>query len=70
VQRVRELLAALDTVKVLSGLLPICSYCKWIRDDNDYWQQLEFYVSEHTNAQFSHGICPSCFDEAQKEMGF
>jgi DNA-binding response OmpR family regulator len=69
-QRVRELQSALDTVKVLSGLLPICSYCKRIRDDNDYWQQLECYVSEHTNAQFSHGICPSCFEEAEREMGF
>jgi sigma-B regulation protein RsbU (phosphoserine phosphatase) len=68
-QRVRELQAALDTVKVLAGLLPICSYCKRIRDDNDYWQQLESYVSEHTNAQFSHGICPACFDHAQRELG-
>jgi sigma-B regulation protein RsbU (phosphoserine phosphatase) len=68
-QRVRELQAALDTVKVLAGLLPICSYCKRIRDDNDYWQQLESYVSEHTNAQFSHGICPACFEHAQRELG-
>jgi len=68
-RRVRELQSALDTVKVLSGLLPICSYCKRIRDDNDYWQQLECYVSEHTNAQFSHGICPSCFDHARAQMG-
>jgi len=67
--RVRELQKALDTVKELSGLLPICSYCKRIRDDNDYWQQLESYVSEHTNAQFSHGICPTCFDAAKREMG-
>jgi sigma-B regulation protein RsbU (phosphoserine phosphatase) len=68
-QRVRELQSALDTVKALSGLLPICSYCKRIRDDNDYWQQLECYVSEHTNAQFSHGICPACFDYAQNQLG-
>ena len=67
--RVRELQKALDTVKELSGLLPICSYCKRIRDDNDYWQQLESYVSEHTNAQFSHGICPGCFDKAKRDMG-
>jgi hypothetical protein len=56
-------------VKVLSGLLPICSYCKRIRDDNDYWQQLESYVSVHTDAQFSHGICPTCYEQAQREMG-
>jgi sigma-B regulation protein RsbU (phosphoserine phosphatase) len=68
-QRVQELQAALDTVKELSGLLPICSYCKRIRDDNDYWQQLESFVSEHTRAQFSHGICPACFEHAQREMG-
>jgi phosphoserine phosphatase RsbU/P len=68
-QRVQELQAALDTVKELSGLLPICSYCKRIRDDNDYWQQLESFVSEHTKAQFSHGICPSCFEQAKREMG-
>jgi phosphoserine phosphatase RsbU/P len=66
---VQELQAALDTVKELSGLLPICSYCKRIRDDNDYWQQLESFVSEHTRAQFSHGICPACFEHAQREMG-
>ncbi len=68
-QRVRELQSALDTVKVLSGLLPICSYCKRIRDDNDYWQQLESYVSVHTDAQFSHGICPTCYEQAQRDMG-
>jgi len=68
-RRVQELQSALDTVKVLSGLLPICSYCKRIRDDNDYWQQLECYVSEHSNAQFSHGICPSCFEHARAQMG-
>ena len=68
-RRVRELQSALSTVKVLSGLLPICSYCKRIRDDNDYWQQLECYVSEHTNAEFSHGICPSCFEHARAQMG-
>jgi hypothetical protein len=47
----------------LSGLLPICAYCKRIRDDNDYWQQVETFVCEHTDAQFSHGICPNCMAE-------
>ena len=68
-QRVSELQAALDTVKVLSGLLPMCSYCKRIRKDNDYWQQLECYLSEHTDAQFSQGVCPECLDHAVKEFG-
>jgi sigma-B regulation protein RsbU (phosphoserine phosphatase) len=68
-QRVRELQAALDTVKVLSGLLPMCSYCKRIRNDENYWQQLETYLSEHTDAEFSHGVCPGCLDRAKKDLG-
>jgi sigma-B regulation protein RsbU (phosphoserine phosphatase) len=47
----------------LSGLLPICSYCKSIRDDHNYWQQLESYFSAHTDARFSHSICPKCYKE-------
>jgi sigma-B regulation protein RsbU (phosphoserine phosphatase) len=47
----------------LSGLLPICSYCKSIRDDHNYWQQLESYVSNRTDARFSHSICPKCYKE-------
>ncbi len=66
--RVQELQEALGTVKVLAGLLPICSYCKRIRDDNDYWQQLESYVSTRTDAQFSHGICPGCLDRAHLDL--
>jgi DNA-binding response OmpR family regulator len=68
-QRVLELQTALDTVKVLHGLLPMCTYCRRIRDDNDYWQQLESYVRTHTDAQFSHGVCPSCFELAERELG-
>lgn len=68
-QRVKELQDALTTVKQLSGLLPICSYCKRIRGDGDYWQQLEAYISEHSEADFSHGICPPCFEQAKKEFG-
>ena len=60
--RVRELQTALADVRRLSGLLPICAYCKRIRDDQDYWKQIEQYVSEHTDAQFSHGICPECLE--------
>lgn len=51
---------ALDKVKTLSGLLPICAGCKKIRDDKGYWQQVEVYLHEHSNAEFSHGLCPEC----------
>ena len=61
--RVAELEEALARVKQLQGLLPICSYCKKIRDDRNYWQQLENYIGEHSEAQFSHGICPDCFEK-------
>jgi DNA-binding response OmpR family regulator len=68
-QRVRELQTALDIVKQLSGLLPICSYCKRIRRDGDYWQQLESYLSEHSEAEFSHGVCPDCLPRAERDFG-
>jgi DNA-binding response OmpR family regulator len=61
--RVRELEEALARVKQLNGLLPICSYCKKIRDDRNYWQQVEGYISKHSEAQFSHGICPDCYEK-------
>jgi CheY-like chemotaxis protein len=60
--RVRELEEALARVKTLQGLLPICSYCKRVRNDGDYWQQVESYVSDHSDARFSHGICPDCYE--------
>jgi phosphoserine phosphatase RsbU/P len=60
-QRVQELEEALSRVKTLQGLLPICSYCKKIRDDRNYWQQVEGYISDHSEIQFSHGICPDCY---------
>ena len=59
--RVRELEAALAQVKQLQGLLPICSYCKKVRDDKNYWQRVEGYFAEHTEVRFSHGICPDCW---------
>lgn len=59
--RIRELEEALSQVKQLQGLLPICSYCKKIRDDQNYWQQVEEYISKHSRAQFSHSICPDCY---------
>jgi AmiR/NasT family two-component response regulator len=55
-----ELREALEKVKALSGLLPICSHCKKIRDDAGYWQQVEVYIRDHSEAEFSHGICPDC----------
>lgn len=57
---VTELQAALAEVRELRGIIPICSYCKNVRDDRDYWQTVESYVAEHTNTRFSHGVCPSC----------
>lgn len=66
--RVAELEVALTNVKQLRGLLPICSYCKSVRKDENYWEQVEQYVSEHTDLQFSHGICPNCYDRVVAEM--
>ena len=59
--RVQELQEALSQVKQLQGILPICSHCKKIRDDRNYWQRVESYISEHSAAQFSHSICPDCY---------
>ncbi len=64
--RVRELEEALANIKQLQGLVPICSYCKKIRNDQNYWQQVESYIADHSGAQFSHGICPECFDKFVK----
>jgi PAS domain S-box-containing protein len=57
---IADLQAALASIKTLKGLLPICSSCKKVRDDQGYWQQIEFYVSARSEAEFSHGICPDC----------
>lgn len=66
VARVRELEDALTREKHLQGLLPICSYCKCIRDDKDYWQQVETYIGSHSDAEFSHGVCPTCWEKVVK----
>jgi len=63
-----ELKAALDRVKLLSGLLPICSYCKKIRNDKGYWEQLESYITNHSDALFSHGMCPECEKKAYEDL--
>jgi len=57
---IRELQEALAEVKTLSGLLPICAACKRIRDDGGYWQQIEAYIRDHSEAEFSHSVCPEC----------
>jgi PAS domain S-box-containing protein len=58
---VGELQAALAEVRTLRAYLPICSYCRKIRDDGNYWQNVESYITTHTGTQFSHGICPACY---------
>ena len=55
-----ELKTALADVKMLSGLIPICASCKKIRDDHGYWQQVESYIQKHSEAKFTHGLCPDC----------
>jgi hypothetical protein len=57
---VRELQASVAEIKVLKGILPICASCKRIRADGGKWEAVESYVREHTNAEFSHGLCPEC----------
>ncbi|NLD94351.1 MAG: hypothetical protein GX639_16980 [Fibrobacter sp.] len=59
---------AFENIKTLKGMLPICSFCKKIRNDTGYWQQIESYVRDHSDAEFSHGICPSCLREHYPEM--
>jgi len=67
-EQVSKLQAALSSVKQLQGLLPICSYCKRIRADGQYWTQVESYIAERSEAQFSHGICPTCYVNLEKQI--
>jgi len=60
---IKELRDALGKIKTLNGLLPICASCKKIRDDKGYWNQIESYIKEHSEAEFSHGICPDCAEK-------
>ncbi|MBI3405785.1 MAG: response regulator transcription factor [Acidobacteria bacterium] len=64
--RVLELEDALSRLKTVHGLLPICSYCKRIRNDDNYWEQVESYLSDHSELQFTHSFCPDCFDKHLK----
>ena len=66
--KIEELRQALDQIKTLRGILPICANCKKIRDDQGYWSQVEVYVRDHTEAQFSHGICPECMKRLYPEF--
>jgi len=63
-----DLQKALDRVKTLSGLLPICASCKKVRDDQGYWNQIEAYIETYSEAQFSHGICPDCAEKLYPEF--
>ncbi len=65
-EHIEELERALQEVKQLSGLLPICSYCKRIREGESYWQQVENYISGHSDARFSHSVCPDCMEKKVK----
>lgn len=67
-QKNLALQAALDKVKLLSGMLPICASCKKIRDDQGYWQEVEIYVRDHSEADFSHGLCPDCIRRLYPEL--
>jgi len=62
VDRLGELQGALSKVETLQGLLPMCSTCKRIRNDQNYWREAESYISQNSKAEFSHGICPDCLD--------
>jgi hypothetical protein len=64
-----KLQKSLDEIKTLSGLLPICSARKKIRDDDGYWKQIEHYISEYTDARFSHSICPECKEKLYPGFG-
>jgi len=57
---IKELQEAMSKIKTLSGLIPICAWCKKIRDDKGYWQTVEQYIGEHSQAEFTHGMCPEC----------
>jgi hypothetical protein len=65
---IRELQEALDKVKTLSGFLPICASCKKIRDDKGYWGQIEQYIREHSEVEFTHSLCPECYQKTIQEI--
>jgi len=64
----KELKDSIETIKTLRGLIPICASCKKIRDDKGYWNQIETYIQKHSEAEFSHGICPECARKLYPEL--
>lgn len=67
-ERVNDLEDALSQVRQLQGLLPICSYCKKVRDDQNYWQRVDTYIADRIDVKFSHGICPECLERVTSEL--
>ena len=67
-EQIAMLQETIANVKQLKGLLPMCSYCKSIRKDEHYWEQLEAYISDNSDAEFSHGVCPKCMEHARREF--
>ncbi len=67
-KKVNQLEEALEDVKSLQGLLPICSYCNKIRNDEDYWEKVETYITRHADVEFSHSICPTCYEKHVQPM--
>ena len=66
-KKISDLESAVKQINVLEGLIPICMYCKKIRDDSNYWNQIEGYIAAHSKATFTHGICPECYKKIVKE---
>jgi hypothetical protein len=67
-ETINDLRTALDEIKTLRGILPICSYCNKIRDDDGQWNRIESYIAKYSEAQFSHGICQECADKHYPDM--
>jgi len=64
----KKLSTSLDEIKILRGILPVCSYCKQIKTEADTWIQMEKYIHEHSEADFSHGVCPDCLRKYYPEI--
>ncbi len=62
-QKIRELEKAMDEIRQLRGILPMCAYCHKVRDDANFWRQVDDYIRTHTNAEVSHGVCPDCYEK-------
>jgi DNA-binding response OmpR family regulator len=66
--RIKELESALSEVRQLQGLLPMCSYCKKVRNEANYWQQVEAYITSTSGVELTHSVCPSCMERVMREM--